>query len=445
MTPLTFERLASLTGAEPIHAPHDPSPGWRGECPVCGSRRYLWLDPYADETAVVRCVSGVCEPAAILAAFGLGLADVEPCPIPEIGPAFVVSHSLDLSPEPLLLNRFARLAIDRAGLANLPDPEPLIADTIDRRSVALLAGYHGTGKSFVSLDWSACVATGVPWQGRDVEPGHVLYIVGEGAFGIDARLRAWESHRDVSIPADRFVVIPRGVQVADDAERRDFLAFVEDAGPFDLIAFDTLARCAVGLDENSARDVGLFVDGLGEISRAADATVVVVHHTGKDRSTVRGSSALESGMDTVYVTEEGGGPGFVNLTRTKRKDGRTFDDHRLRLEEVGDSVILRALDDTETPEQPELLSRAFGIVRASFGDRIATRSELVRVLVDNGMSRPSAYRKVSDLDAMGVLVYASTDADRTPRFRLALSAAKTAGLPLDPIGVVTLAPSLHDA
>jgi hypothetical protein len=435
----TFETVAERTGAD-----RDPglSMTYSGACPVCGGRRMLSLIPHGDGLADVYCMTGRCAPDDVSTGLRLRREEVLPGSEPYF---FAVRHSLELDDGPRSRNPFARLAIDRAGLANLPDPEPLIADTIDRRSVALLAGYHGTGKSFVSLDWSACVAAGVPWQGRDVEPGRVLYIVGEGAFGIDARLRAWESHRGVSIPADRFVVIPRGVQVAKPKERADFLEYVADAGPFDLVVFDTLARCAVGVNENDAGELGVFVDALGEISRAADATVLVVHHSGKDRSTVRGSSALESGMDTVYFTEEGGGPGFVNLTRTKRKDGKTFDDHRLRLEEVGDSVVLRALDDTETPEQPELLGRAFGIVRASFGDRIATRSELVRVLVDNGLSRPSAYRKVRDLDNMGVLVYVSTDADRTPRFRLDLSAAKTAGLPFDPIGVVTLAPSLHDA
>jgi hypothetical protein len=235
-------------------------------------------------------------------------------------------------------------------------------------------------------------------------------------------------------------VIPRGVQIADDAERRDFLAFVEEAGPFDLIVFDTLARCAVGLDENSARDIGLFVDGLGEISRASDATVLVVHHTGKDRATVRGSSALESGMDTVYTTEAD--ETSMALKRTKRKDGRTYDDHRLRLQEVGPSVVVRPLDEKETPDQPEVRERVFSIIWTHFGERPATRTEIIRVLRENGIPRSSAYTKTTELDAMEVLVQTGEQRSGTVRWRLDLSAAKDAGLRFEPIGPAPSGPDL---
>src|SRR2546423_12201311 len=70
--------------------------------------------------------------------------------------------------------------LTRTQLANLPPVQPLILDTLDRRSLAVLAGYWGTGKSFVSLDWACCVATGKHWQDRDVASPRVgangLYI-----------------------------------------------------------------------------------------------------------------------------------------------------------------------------------------------------------------------------------------------------------------------------
>jgi hypothetical protein len=39
----------------------------------------------------------------------------------------------------------------------------LIEDTVDRRTVAVVAGSFGTLKSFVLLDWASCVATGSRW------------------------------------------------------------------------------------------------------------------------------------------------------------------------------------------------------------------------------------------------------------------------------------------
>jgi len=57
----------------------------------------------------------------------------------------------------------AEQILHRADLANLPQPEPIIEDTLDARTVALLSGRNSTGKSFLALDWSCCIATGRPW------------------------------------------------------------------------------------------------------------------------------------------------------------------------------------------------------------------------------------------------------------------------------------------
>lgn len=58
--------------------------------------------------------------------------------------------------------------------------------------------------------------------------------------------------------------------------------------------------------------------------------VLGVHHAGKDRKTLRGSSAFESGVDTVYSTS--GDEGVIPLTREKRKDGPEHDHHVFKLD-----------------------------------------------------------------------------------------------------------------
>src|SRR3712207_8722728 len=64
------------------------------------------------------------------------------------------------------------------------------------------------------------------------------------------------------------------------------------------------------------------IDAAEQIKRATGSgAVLLVHHTGKDKTTVRGSSALEAAMDTVYTTE--GDPLNMRLRRTKRKDRKS--------------------------------------------------------------------------------------------------------------------------
>jgi RecA-family ATPase len=61
-----------------------------------------------------------------------------------------------------------------------------------------------------------------------------------------------------------------------------------------MVIIDTFARCAVGFDENAAKDMGLVIDAATRLRDCTDnGVVVIVHHTGKDGKTILGSSALE--------------------------------------------------------------------------------------------------------------------------------------------------------
>jgi hypothetical protein len=98
--------------------------------------------------------------------------------------------------------------------------------------------------------------------------------------------------------------------------------------------------------------MGIAVNSLDRIRRAA-GTVLAVHHPKKsDGKTLRGSSALEGAADTVYaMTKEAGG--FI-LDRKKRKDGPLVDRHQLKLGEMADSCIVEARHYSE-PSEPDWL------------------------------------------------------------------------------------------
>ncbi|MGV9868098.1 AAA family ATPase [Rhodococcus koreensis] len=273
------------------------------------------------------------------------------------------------APNPLL----ARI-LNRTQLSNLPTPEPLIADTIDKGTVAGLFGYWGTGKSFLALDWAACMSTGKPWQGRDVTQSRVLYIAAEGAYGLDARLQAWEYAWGHKIDPNYLDVLPTAVNLTKAGPVSQLCQLITSEG-YDVIFVDTLARSIVGADENSAKDMGIVVDSLYKLRDATDhGTIIPLHHTGKDKLTVRGSSALESGLDTVYVTE---GDGYhVKVTRTKRKDGPVQDTHNLQIksiEHTGSAIIssgdVRGHEfDNRADQLMSVFMSAFSVTGASKAD-----------------------------------------------------------------------------
>lgn len=101
--------------------------------------------------------------------------------------------------------------LTREEIDAIPDLEPMIDGVLDKGTVAMLAAQPGAGKSFLALDWACRYATGLRWQGRDVNrmmqyptgnqgPGKVLYIAAEGARGIKTRLAAWEHAWDTHVP-----------------------------------------------------------------------------------------------------------------------------------------------------------------------------------------------------------------------------------------------------
>lgn len=231
--------------------------------------------------------------------------------------------------------------LGRDDLRNLPKPEPLIDKTLDRNTVALLVGPAGSYKSFVALDWACSVATGTPWQGRHTKKGHVVYIAGEGAYGLNQRISAWEAHHNIKVPHDQLTVIHHPVQLGRPDELAALIEVIKSK-PTVVVIADTVARCIVGLDENAAKDMGLVIDAATRLRDCTDnGVVVLVHHTGKDGKTIRGSSALEGGVDTIYAAKAQSKPHLI-LDRRKRKDGPETD--VMHLEAIqptfGDSLVL---------------------------------------------------------------------------------------------------------
>ena len=85
-----------------------------------------------------------------------------------------------------------------------------------------------------------------------------------------------------------------------------------------LVVIDTLARAMMGGDENSAQDVGAFNNAVQALIASTGACVLILHHTGKDKTRgPRGSSALQGAIDTEIEID-----GRV-LVPTKQRDMET--------------------------------------------------------------------------------------------------------------------------
>ena len=92
-----------------------------------------------------------------------------------------------------------------------------------------------------------------------------------------------------------------------------------------LVVVDTLARNFGGADENSTKDMTLFVQQLERLQNALECAVLVVHHTSKgDKESPRGNGALRAAIDAEFRVERE--PHQTRVTNTKQRDLDTFND-----------------------------------------------------------------------------------------------------------------------
>src|SRR6266568_2986069 len=143
---------------------------------------------------------------------------------------------------------------------------------------------------------------------------------------------------------DNFAMIINPVQFG---EPEHLEALLEDAKDADVIIIDTVARCSTGLEENSTKDMGLFVHELYKLRDAhseCGTTMIIVHHTGHDKSRARGASALPAGVDSIYLTESSDPHTLITVKSMKRKDGPPPKPVHMKLVEAEDSVVLESVD-----------------------------------------------------------------------------------------------------
>lgn len=265
------------------------------------------------------------------------------------------------APAPVVDRSMRLLSIDE--LADQKPPEWLMDGMLPEGAFVAVIGPPATMKSFVVLDWALSVAHGRPWLDQvPVKAGRVVYVAGEGQSGVAARIGGWRFSKGESglVP---FHVLPRSVAVATQ-ELDELMATIATLpAPPRLIIFDTLARCFGGGDENSQKDMNAFVAGIDRLRAATGATVLVVHHTGKDgEKGARGSTALPGAVDTLITIKRDDRSITVSNKAPlgKQKEAEEFEDVALTFEpvtfprrdgEAGSTVVM--LLDTAPREDQE--------------------------------------------------------------------------------------------
>lgn len=205
--------------------------------------------------------------------------------------------------------------------------EPLswhVKGVLPRAELIVLYGPSGSGKSFLAFDMVAAIATGASWQDRKTTKGRVVYVVAEGATGFLNRLKAFSKTHDANLPGVR--IVAEAPNLLGEHDYVSLAQEIETSGGADPIVIDTLAACSPGADENAAKDMGRVIEHCKQLHNATGATVLLVHHSGKDEAKgARGWSGLRAAADAEIEVSKNGDRRVATVTKMKDgEDGMKF-------------------------------------------------------------------------------------------------------------------------
>lgn len=210
------------------------------------------------------------------------------------------------------------------GTSYLGQPSPLrwiIKGWLPDCAAAMVYGESGAGKTFITLDMACHIAAGMDWHGHKTKSGVVVYMAGEGNYGIRQRVASWcKAHGITSL--DNLLISNKAIDVDSPAVAAQIIKAVRDITMDDVVALfiDTINNHMSG-DENSAKDTRNMFNASNTVARALNSSTVFNHHSGHSvdaKNRARGSSAWKASLDaSILVAKNGDG---IDVTCTKMKD-----------------------------------------------------------------------------------------------------------------------------
>lgn len=265
-----------------------------------------------------------------------------------------------------LRGRFAEIAQEATGSATkryivrdatyirqpIPPVEYLVDELIYKKSITVLFGDGGVGKTWAATYLAACVASEHPWGNFNTHPARVLFVDEENGDD-EMRLRSQFSFLGAMSEVINFQYISLAGFHLDNPQDEAQLTneiLAQEAG---LVILDALADLMIG-DENSKKDTQPVFNALRRITERTGVAILLIHHANKDLSKgYRGSSVIKDAVDTMIQVESDPDSNFINFKFEKKRKGKKFT-WTMYATWTEDSFYLNAADPQEkTPGKGE--------------------------------------------------------------------------------------------
>ncbi|MEJ0010178.1 MAG: AAA family ATPase [Alphaproteobacteria bacterium] len=280
------------------------------------------------------------------------------------------------------------LALDK--LLSMPPLEWLVKDLIPKGGVGVLYGASGSLKSFLALHLSLCCATGRDaFLSKPCKEAPAFYIAAEGAGGFKQRVEAWMKHYEIT--PEYFYLRQVPVYIAQEDMLKTLMAEIKERNPLgehSFVVIDTLSTSFTG-DENS-NDIAKFMQKCTQLSKEIDATVMIVHHTGKDQTKgARGHTSLIANADFVIYMKNDHRESFVKVEKLKESPtGLTMNIRALCIPldpkaEIASSLVIEEAGGFSATEDDSRKDLILFRHLADCHEESVTQKTLVQQLVDH--------------------------------------------------------------
>lgn len=246
-----------------------------------------------------------------------------------------------------------------AEMKEMPEPEWLVENIVQKRSGALIFGKSNTFKSFLGIDIGLSIATGRDWHGNAVNKGRVLFVATEGANGVGRlRIPGWFDHYGID-EADRanVMLFPKEICLDVKADVDALISTSKELGGFDLIVLDIFGGTMNGteVEDTTAR---AWVRSVQRIIREVGSAVLTIAHTGwQDETRARMHTHFWGSFDSRMRVEGDKEKLTTCLTIERHKDADSSGSWGFQLEPSAGTLV-PILDDTVKPNKAAGLSGA---------------------------------------------------------------------------------------
>ena len=218
----------------------------------------------------------------------------------------------------------------------------ILEDLIEVGDIVIVSAPEKTGKTYILLNMALCMAAGIKWLDLETmqdEKGKILWLdfdmkrittmrrINQITNGIEETWNVrkpdlFDNFELLDSQAFRDAGYKNAFQLFGTSDAVEGLKEHIIANNIKVCFIDTLVQVEGLADENSSNDMQEVFRRLKQLRDETQVTFILIHHTTKDRSRGRGSSAIFGETDTNLQLEPCNNEGLILKTESARNIGK---------------------------------------------------------------------------------------------------------------------------